>query len=95
MMWQQPGRKDDIETGVGGNGALYPTMVESPELRWSFIRKVYSIISIQLLLTIAVASVVVFIPPIKVFFATTPAGLGLYIVILILPFIGTYTTRIL
>ncbi|CAM8979418.1 unnamed protein product [Rhodiola kirilowii] len=86
-MLQQPYRKDDIEAGNGG-GALYPTMVESPELRWSFIRKVYSIISIQLLLTVAVASVVVFVHPIKTFFVTTPVGFALYIVLIFLPFIA-------
>ncbi|PKA58293.1 BI1-like protein [Apostasia shenzhenica] len=32
-------------------------MVESPELRWSFIRTIYTIISIQLLLTVAVSAV--------------------------------------
>uniref|UniRef100_A0A7N0ZV83 BI1-like protein n=1 Tax=Kalanchoe fedtschenkoi TaxID=63787 RepID=A0A7N0ZV83_KALFE len=84
-MWQQPYRKDDIEAG---NSTLYPGMVENPALRWSFIRKVYSIISFQLLLTIAVASVVVFVHPIKVFFATTPAGLALYIILIFLPFIA-------
>uniref|UniRef100_A0A7N0TVR5 Uncharacterized protein n=1 Tax=Kalanchoe fedtschenkoi TaxID=63787 RepID=A0A7N0TVR5_KALFE len=84
-MWQQPYRKDDVEAG---NGTLYPGMMESPEMRWSFIRKVYSILSIQLLLTIAVASVVVFVHPIKVFFATTPAGLALYILLIFIPFIA-------
>ncbi|CAN1232987.1 Protein LIFEGUARD 2 [Linum perenne] len=34
-------------------------MMESPELRWAFIRKIYAIISIQLLATIAVAATVV------------------------------------
>ncbi|CAN0898195.1 Protein LIFEGUARD 4 [Linum grandiflorum] len=52
-------------------------MLESPELRWSFIRKIYSIITIQLLATVAVASVVVSVRPIAVFFVTTSAGLAL------------------
>ncbi|CAN1270926.1 Protein LIFEGUARD 4 [Linum perenne] len=51
-------------------------MLESPELRWSFIRKIYSIITIQLLATVAVAAVVVTVRPIAVFFATTTAGLA-------------------
>ncbi|WJX15794.1 hypothetical protein P8452_05895 [Trifolium repens] len=42
-------------------------MHENPELRWSFIRKVYSIITLQLLLTIAVVSVVVFVPAVTNF----------------------------
>ena len=54
-MWGQPYRKDDVETG---RRPLYPMMLESPELRWSFIRKIYMIVSIQLLLTIAVGAVV-------------------------------------
>lgn len=81
-MWAH---KDDVETG---SRPLYPMMLESPELRWSFIRKIYSIVAIQLLATIAVASVVVSVRPISVFFATTGAGLALYIVLIITPFIG-------
>ncbi|KAI3449680.1 hypothetical protein Pfo_006345 [Paulownia fortunei] len=83
-MWGQPYRKDDVETG---RRPLYPMMLESPELRWSFIRKIYMIVSIQLLLTIAVGAVVVTVHPISHFFATTGAGLALYIVLIITPFI--------
>ncbi|OIT28180.1 PREDICTED: BI1-like protein [Nicotiana attenuata] len=83
--WNTPYRKDDVEVGAR---PLYPTMLESPELRWAFIRKVYSILSIQLLLTIAVASVVVTVHPIAHFFVSTGAGLALYIVLIITPFIA-------
>ncbi|XP_047951944.1 protein LIFEGUARD 2-like [Salvia hispanica] len=76
--------KYDVESG---SQPLYPMMLESPELRWSFIRKIYSIVSIQLLLTIAVASVVVTVHPISNFFATTTTGLVLYILLVITPFI--------
>lgn len=76
--------KDDIESA---SRPLYPMMLESPELRWSFIRKIYGIVSIQLLLTIAVASVVVTVHPISHFFATTRVGLGIYIVLIIAPFV--------
>ncbi|KAF3773119.1 Uncharacterized protein EJ110_NYTH56118 [Nymphaea thermarum] len=83
--WQRPYRKSgDVE---GGTAPLYPMMLESPELRWAFIRKIYSILTIQLLLTIAVAAVVITVRPISLFFASTTAGLVLYIVIIILPFI--------
>lgn len=82
-MWNQ---KHDLESA---QTPLYPMMLESPELRWSFIRKVYSIISIQLLVTIAVAATVVKIPPISVFFTTTSAGLALYILVIFTPLIGT------
>jgi len=83
-MWQTPYRKNDLELGAR---PLYPTMMEEPEFRWAFIRKIYSILTFQLLLTIAVAAVVVTVRPISVFFSTTAAGLALYIVLIIMPFI--------
>ncbi|KAL8513661.1 hypothetical protein ACS0TY_012958 [Phlomoides rotata] len=84
-MWaQSSSRKGDVESG---REPLYPMMLESPELRWSFIRKIYSIVSIQLLLTIVVASLVVTVHPISQFFTTTRAGLALYIVLIITPFV--------
>ncbi|CAA0832140.1 Bax inhibitor-1 family protein [Striga hermonthica] len=84
-MWNQPYRKYDVESGAE---PLYPMMLESPELRWSFIRKIYTIISVQLLLTIAVAAVVVTVHPISQFFATTSSGLALYVVLIFTPFIA-------
>lgn len=89
-MWAQPYRKSDVEAGAT---PLYPMMLESPQLRWAFIRKIYSIIAIQLLATIAVASVVVSVRPISHFFSSTGAGLALYIVLIITPFIGTLWFR--
>ncbi|XP_027366373.1 protein LIFEGUARD 4-like isoform X2 [Abrus precatorius] len=83
-MWNQPFGKTDLESGAR---PLYPMMLESPELRWAFIRKVYSIIAIQLLVTIAVGAIVVTVRPISLFFATTGAGLALYIVLIFVPFI--------
>ncbi|XP_038692751.1 protein LIFEGUARD 2-like [Tripterygium wilfordii] len=83
-MWNHAYRKNDVEIG---ERPLYPMMLERPELRWSFIRKIYSILTIQLLVTIAVAAVVVSVRPISVFFATTGPGLALYIVLIITPFI--------
>ncbi|EOA25588.1 hypothetical protein CARUB_v10018936mg [Capsella rubella] len=80
-MWNQ---KYDLESA---QTPLYPMMLESPELRWSFIRKVYSIISIQLLVTIAVAATVVKINSISVFFTTTSAGFALYILLIFTPLI--------
>ncbi|OVA05395.1 Bax inhibitor 1-related [Macleaya cordata] len=85
-MWQHPYLKTgDIESG---SRPLYPMMLESPELRWAFIRKIYTILSLQLLLTIAIASIVVFVHPVAEFFVSTGAGLALYIVIIIMPFIA-------
>ncbi|KAL8170301.1 hypothetical protein V2J09_022105, partial [Rumex salicifolius] len=78
-------RKNDLEAGT--TSLLYPTMLEPPELRWGFIRKIYSIITIQLLATIAVSAVVVTVHPITNFLTSTTAGLFVYILILITPFI--------
>ncbi|WJX18922.1 Protein LIFEGUARD 2 [Trifolium repens] len=81
--------KRDLENGTTTTETrtLYPMMLENPQLRWSFIRKVYSIITFQLLLTIVVASVVVFVPPIAHFFVSSTQGLILYIVLIFVPFI--------
>jgi len=81
--------KRDVESGGGGERPLYPTMLENPQLRWSFIRKVYSILTFQLLLTIAVAAVVVFVRPISHFIVSTTPGLVLYILLIFVPFIST------
>ncbi|KAJ4844320.1 hypothetical protein Tsubulata_051129 [Turnera subulata] len=87
-MWAQPYRKTTTDLEASGARPLYPMMLESPQLRWAFIRKVYSIISLQLLLTIAVAAVVVANHQVAVFFATTGAGLALYILLILMPFLG-------
>lgn len=84
-MWQAPYRKYDVESS--GAVPLYPMMLERPELRWAFIRKIYSILTLQLLCTVAVAAVVVTYRPISVFFATTNVGLVLYILLIFTPFI--------
>ncbi|KAL3648813.1 Protein LIFEGUARD 2 [Castilleja foliolosa] len=76
--------KDDVESA---RQPLYPMMLESPELRWSFIRKIYTIVSIQLLLTIAVAALVVTVHPISHFFTSTKVGLVVYILLVITPLI--------
>ncbi|GAB2213614.1 hypothetical protein Droror1_Dr00017925 [Drosera rotundifolia] len=86
-MWNTAYRKDDVEAGGGGSRPLYPMMMESPELRWAFIRKIYAIVAIQLLATIAVGAVVVTVHPISTFFVSTSGGLALYIVLIITPFI--------
>lgn len=86
-MWSQPYPKSDVEAGAS---PLYPMMLEVPELRWSFIRKVYSIVTIQLFATIAVAATVVSVRPVAEFFVSSGAGLALYIVLIITPFIGMF-----
>ncbi|KAG5520398.1 hypothetical protein RHGRI_033095 [Rhododendron griersonianum] len=67
----------DIEAGVGDN----------VDLRWAFIRKVYVILALQLLLTVAVATVVVLVAAIPKFIVTTTPGLLVFIVAQIAPFI--------
>lgn len=81
------GKKGDIE--AGNNGALYPNMNESPQLRWAFIRKVYVIVTCQVLLTVAVAATVVFVKPIPHFLASkTPLAWTVLILIAISPLIS-------
>ncbi|KAI3760119.1 hypothetical protein L1987_50509 [Smallanthus sonchifolius] len=85
MLNQPPFAKTDLETGQ--TGMLYQKMSETPELRWSFIRKIYSIVAIQLLLTVAVGAFVVSYHPIATFLTTTRGGLACYILLFITPFI--------
>jgi protein lifeguard len=87
-MNRPPRKSPDEESGVAE--PLYPAMVESPELRWGLIRKIYSILTVQLLLTVAVASFVVFVHPVATFFVATTPGLVLYIFLIICPFIGSF-----
>ncbi|XP_039140282.1 protein LIFEGUARD 4-like [Dioscorea cayenensis subsp. rotundata] len=86
------GKEGDIETGhTPAAAALYPNMAENPSFRWAFIRKVYSIILIQLLLTVAVASAFIFVRPISVFlFAGTPVSWAVLILIIIAPLITMF-----
>ena len=78
----------DIEAGTAApKGEPYPGTTESPELRWALIRKIYVILSLQLLLTAVIAAVVVKVPAIPHFFVSSYTGLGLYIFIPILPII--------
>lgn len=77
--------KNDVEAG---SSLLYPLMQERPELRWAFIRKVYSILTVQLLVTIAFAALVVAVHPVATFFATTRIGLAVYVAIVLIPTIG-------
>ncbi|KAK2452565.1 hypothetical protein P8452_00290 [Trifolium repens] len=61
---------------------------ENPQLRWFFIRKIYSIITFQLLLTIPVISVVLFVRPVAHFFDSKLQGTGVYIVLIFVPLIA-------
>ncbi|KAK3126516.1 hypothetical protein QOZ80_7AG0557790 [Eleusine coracana subsp. coracana] len=71
-----------------GSGACPPYMIESPQLRWAFIRKVYVIVAMQMLATVAVAAAVYFAPAIRRFFAArTTAALVAFVAIIISPII--------
>lgn len=87
-MWQRTFGKYDVESGA--TQPLYPMMLESPELRWNFIGKIYSIVAIQLILTVVIGAIVVSVDSISTFFTTTGAGLFFYILLIITPLIGTF-----
>ncbi|KAK8498882.1 hypothetical protein V6N12_044615 [Hibiscus sabdariffa] len=87
-MFDQTLRKiDDVEAVAR---QLHLMMQEPPAVRWAFIRKVYSILALQLLATVAVAATVVFVHPIARFIVGTVAGFALYIVILFTPLISAF-----
>ncbi|KAK9945585.1 hypothetical protein M0R45_011093 [Rubus argutus] len=74
-------QNNDLEAGA--SPLLYPSMTENAELRWGFIRKVYAILTAQLLLTIPVAATVYLVPPIAVFLVETWLGWALKHMIII------------
>ncbi|KZV25952.1 hypothetical protein F511_08897 [Dorcoceras hygrometricum] len=76
--------KSDVELGHAGQ--LYPGMMENPQMRWGFIRKVYSILCMQLLLAFGVSLVMFLVHPVREFMRT-PNGLCVMIVALILTFV--------
>ena len=59
------------------------------------IKKMDSILAFQLLLTIIVATIIVFVRPIIVFFFTTRVGLGLYILLILMPFLASFWNHVL
>lgn len=74
----------------GADGGMYPYMMESPQLRWAFIRKVYAIVCLQLLLTVAVAAAVNLVGPIADFFLSRTIGaIAATIAVIIFPILGT------
>nr|XP_043620355.1 protein LIFEGUARD 2-like [Erigeron canadensis] len=60
----------------------YPSQMEDPQLRWGFIRKVYSIVTLQLFLTVIISSIIVLTPRLNQFFRTQ-TGLIVYLIIFI------------
>ncbi|CAL5066831.1 unnamed protein product [Urochloa decumbens] len=84
-------RHHGLEAGVfppSAGAVVCPCMIESPALRWAFIRKVYALVAMQLAATVAVASAVYFVPDIGRFFAArTPASLAAFVAIIVAPLI--------
>ena len=63
-------------------------MIESPQLRWAFIRKVYALVAMQLMATVAVVAAAYFVPAIRRFFAArTPAAVATFVAIIVAPII--------
>lgn len=62
----------DVEMG---NGQLYPNMAEDPQMRWAFIRKVYTIVCIQFMITVGVSIFMFLTPAVKGFLSSMPYGL--------------------
>ncbi|XP_018685745.1 protein LIFEGUARD 2-like isoform X1 [Musa acuminata AAA Group] len=81
----------DVEAGgaaAGGGASLYPNMMESPQLRWAFIRKVYTIVALQIVITIGVAAAINLIAPVRDFLLDrSTASFAAGVAIMILPFL--------
>ncbi|CAD6207018.1 unnamed protein product [Miscanthus lutarioriparius] len=74
----------------GADGGMYPYMMESPQLRWAFIRKVYAIVCLQLLLTVAVAATVNLVGAIGDFFRSRTMGaIAATIAVIIFPILAS------
>ncbi|XP_057476879.1 protein LIFEGUARD 2-like [Actinidia eriantha] len=69
------------------NGGLYPSMTDNADLQWSFLRKVYALLSLQLLLTVGLIATVVFVCTIPRFMFHTTPGIAVCILSLLVPFI--------
>jgi hypothetical protein len=86
------GKCHDVEAcyppGAAGGGK-YPYMTENPQLRWAFIRKVYVIVCLQLLLTVAVAATVNLVRAIGDFFLSRTMGAMFAIIgVIVAPILG-------
>ena len=78
------GKDLDLEMGVG-EATLYPGLSYGEnQLRWGFIRKVYGILSAQLLLTTLISAVVALNPPVNDLLTGSP---GILLFLCIVPFI--------
>jgi len=84
----------DLES-VGAFPPAGAYMIESPQLRWAFIRKVYALVAMQLMGTVAAAAAVYFVPAIRRFFAArTPAAVAAFVAIIVAPIIREHLAPI-
>ncbi|KAL7124017.1 hypothetical protein ABFS83_14G020000 [Erythranthe nasuta] len=79
-------KNNSVDIEMGNGGQLYPGMMENPQMRWGFIRKVYSILCVQLLLTFGVAIAMVLTHPVREFMRS-PRGFFVLLPIMIVTFI--------
>ncbi|PSR92755.1 BI1-like protein [Actinidia chinensis var. chinensis] len=76
----------DVEAAAE-SGGLYPSMTKNADLRWAFLRKVYALLSLQLLLTVGLIATVVFVSAIPKFMFHTTPGIAVCVLSLLVPFI--------
>lgn len=74
------------------NGQLYPGMMENPQMRWAFIRKIYVLLCLQLLFSFGVGCVLFFNPTVKHFMMGSPVGWAIILAALILTVISKFFT---
>lgn len=75
-------QSEDVEASSGG-AVWYETAPDNPEDRWAMMRKVYSILTVELLVAFAFAALVVAVQPVATFFKG-PGGLAIYIIVILL-----------
>ncbi|XP_021904891.1 BI1-like protein [Carica papaya] len=78
-------KPEDVDLEIGGGDTLYPGLGHGENLlRWGFIRKVYGILSAQILLTTFVSAIVVLNPSVN---NLLQGSSGLLLLLCIIPFI--------
>lgn len=86
--------KSNVDLEKGNGQQLYPGMQENPQMRWGFIRKVYCILCLQLLVTFGVAIAMTLIQPVRLFLRT-PTGLYVMIAAIVLTVVRKFLLLLL
>ena len=71
-------KKKDVETGTAGQWGDFGSFNDK-NIRIRFIRKVYLILTAQMIFTFGIVCIFVFVDQVKTFATKTNAGLALYI----------------